>query len=318
MSAQFDNYLKSRDVAENILSIYGVLDARWTYVFPTFTMFKKDGTVKTWREDSSFNSRSELMVPSASAIEVFEINNIIRLPFTKARRSCNDGADFQSVWKQCSKPKDGAEKLHLDQWAEAYDVKVKWINSVTICAVCLKTIKLNNGSEFAETMLSDIRWGYTHSNAIELSNQLNTHAKDRYWYYGIHPECNPRNKTTQSNLIKALKPSPIEQRLIKCGYSKPHECFDFIKTLADCWPAYAKIYKQITSKGTAVKARERAVRQWVRRNPNKASTESARKFFKLAFGISNLTKYTNDINTKQNRQNLRTAKSRNPMLAGSR
>jgi hypothetical protein len=318
MSAELDNYLRSRDCTENILAIYGVLDARLTYVFPTFTMVKKDGEVKTWREDSSCGSNSELRRPTYSAMHVFDGSNSLSLSRNESRRLCNDGADFQSVWKDCSKPKNGAEKLHLDQWAEAYDVKVKWINSVTICAVCLTTIKLNDGSEFAKTILSDIRWGYKHSNAVELSNQLNAHAKDRYWYYGIHPECNPRNTATKSNLIRVLKPCATQQMLIDCGYSKPNECVDFIKTIADCWPGYAKIYKQIISKGTAVKIRQRAVRQWAKRNPGKASTESARSFFKLVFGISNLTKYTNDINTKQNRQNLRTAKSRNPMLARSR
>jgi len=318
MSIEIPNYERLRDCTENILAIYGVLDARWTYVFPTFTMVKKDGEVKTMRHTSECGSTSELRVPTHSAMHVFKGSNCLNILSNESHRLCNASADLKSVWRDCSKPKNGAEKLHLDQWVEDYDIKVKWINSVTICAVCLRTIRVNKGSEFAAKTLSDIQWGRRDADPLKLSDQLISHAKDRYWYYGIHPECNPRKTATKSNLISVLKPSADNQWAINRGLLKPHESVDLIKTLADCWPGYAKIYKQIISKGTAVKIKERAVRQWAKRNPNKASTEAARSFFKLVFGISNLTKYTNDINTKQNRQNLRTAKPRNPMLARSR
>lgn len=299
---------------ENVLAIYGELRCAEKYIWPTFTMLTKNGTVRSSRRSSEPGLWSELMVPCSGSMTPICLGREYRWDENRA----NGRSDFELAWKDCSKPKNGAEKLCLDQWTQDGGIKVKWINTITVCAVCLRTIKLNEPLGFAENELLHLRYKGEHNNTTELFNELNKHTKDRYWYYGIHQECNPRNQVTKLNLIKYFKLEKYEEKLIKMGLRKHHPKLDLIKTLSDCWPAYAKIYKQIIGNATTTKTKERVVRQWIKRNQNKASTESARNFFKLAFGINNLTKYTNDINIKQHQQNRRIIKSGNPMLARSR
>ena len=300
---------------QNISVIYGQLREAQKYIWPTFTMICKDGSVKTKRMQSSIYLQSELMVASSSP----SINpSYPGPPCFDYTGDSNNFTNFMRAWKDCSKPKDGAQKLLLNQWEEDDGFKVKWLNTITVCTVCLRTIKLNECSEQADDIHHQLQHDPDIARTQSLYEKLKPELKDRYWYYGIHADCNPRKKDTIKRLSYCLKTDRDNRYLIKAGLGKANPYVGFLKTLSDCWPSFAEIHKGRAINRITKEEKERLIRKWATRNPGKASTESARSFFKLVFGISNLTKYTNDINTKQNRQNLRTAKSRNPMLARSR
>lgn len=202
-------------------------------------------------------------------------------------------------WEKCIKPRDGADRLKGRFKAEH---KVTWVLNLTYCTVCydgmdrpkdyweeiqgLESLIEDNSKRETDRVRVTKGMGSSFSyyprrpndGLIAKLESMNVHSPVKY---GICDRCNPR-----------------KNKMVSLGD-------DMLSILGKCWPSFRAMHLKLI--GKPQKQKERIVLQWVKRNPQKVSTESARNFFKLSLGISNLEKFIN----KTQKQNQHYATNRN-------
>ena len=197
-------------------------------------------------------------------------------------------SQFLSGWAGMLRPTGKADKSDNARLVKAEvkikGVKVEWLSVLHVCAVCLSPIERRTPER------PDYEYSRDRVNLPE--------TKKRAWYYGIHPQCNPRKREC-FNMFTPYNASSI--------YDDPEHGREVLSLMAKCWPGFAVLKRRIylPVKGWRGKIAEKAhgmrriIRKWAARNAGRTSTEGARTFFKLHFGIKQLTNYINGDTAKK-------------------
>lgn len=166
--------------------------------------------------------------------------------------------------------------------------KVRWLNRLRVCSVCLGQIYYLGekedddsllASESARLMMSeDYRSTSTVDvNILRILSAENT--SDDFWSFGIHRNCNPRSSDCKFRWMEIIKRT--RARDYKAS-------IDLANVLRQRMPSFKFLDEML---GVHHFSKDRVLANWAKRNPQKVSTEAARNFFKLTLGISNLEKF---------------------------
>jgi len=197
-------------------------------------------------------------------------------------------SQFSSGWEGMLRPTGKADKSDDARLIQAEvkikGVKVEWLSVLHVCAVCLLPI---------ERRTPELPDYWRCGDGVDMPE-----TKKRAWYYGIHRQCNPRER----ECFNMFTPYKSFSHFMHDEYGER-----VLSLMAKCWPGFADLKRRLYPpvKGWQGKIAEKAhgmrriIRKWAARNAGRTSTEGARAFFKLHFGIKQLTNYINGDTAKK-------------------